>query len=145
MVRQETAFVIDARSEAGALGLMQLMPSTGRLTGRKLNMPIRNNRALLNIENNLRLGVSYLKEVLAATTATRCWPRPRTTPVRTDVNSWLPDKTLDADIWVETIPFGETRDYVKNVMSYTTVYDHRLGSRPARLQEHMQSVYPAEK
>ena len=145
VVRQESAFVVDARSQAGALGLMQLMPSTGRLTGRKLNMPIRNNRALLNIENNLRLGVSYLKEVLGRNNGNQVLATASYNAGPNRVNSWLPDKTLDADIWVETIPYGETRDYVKNVMSYTTVYDHRLGSRPARLQERMQSVYPAEK
>lgn len=145
VVRQESAFVADARSQAGALGLMQLMPSTGRLTGRKLNMPIRNNRALLNIENNLRLGVSYLKEVLGRNNGNQVLATASYNAGPNRVNSWLPDKTLDADIWVETIPFGETRDYVKNVMSYTTVYDHRLGSRPVRLQERMQSVYPAEK
>ncbi|MDO8598110.1 MAG: transglycosylase SLT domain-containing protein, partial [Sulfuricaulis sp.] len=145
VVRQESAFVADARSQAGALGLMQLMPSTGRLTGRKLNIPIRNNRALLNIENNLRLGVSYLKEVLGRNNGNQVLATASYNAGPNRVSSWLPDKTLDADIWVETIPFGETRDYVKNVMSYTTVYDHRLGSRPARLQERMQSVYPAEK
>jgi len=145
VVRQESAFVVDARSQSGALGLMQLMPSTGRLTGRKLNMPIHNNRALLNIENNLRLGVSYLKEVLGRNNGNQVLATASYNAGPNRVNSWLPDKTLDADIWVETIPFGETRDYVKNVMSYTTVYDHRLGSRPARLQDRMQSVYPAEK
>jgi len=145
VVRQESAFVADARSQAGALGLMQLMPSTGRLTGRKLNMPIRSNRALLNIENNLRLGVSYLKEVLGRNNGNQVLATASYNAGPNRVSAWLPDKTLDADIWVETIPFGETRDYVKNVMSYTTVYDHRLGSRPARLQERMQSVYPAEK
>ena len=145
VVRQESAFVADARSQAGALGLMQLMPSTGRLTGRKLNMPVRSNRALLNIENNLRLGVSYLKEVLGRNNGNQVLATASYNAGPNRVSAWLPDKTLDADIWVETIPFGETRDYVKNVMSYTTVYDHRLGSRPARLQERMQSVYPAEK
>jgi soluble lytic murein transglycosylase len=145
VVRQESAFVVDARSQSGALGLMQLMPSTGRLTGRKLNMPIHSNRALLNIENNLRLGVSYLKEVLGRNNGNQVLATASYNAGPNRVNSWLPDKTLDADIWVETIPFGETRDYVKNVMSYTTVYDHRLGSRPARLQDRMQSVYPAEK
>ncbi len=124
---------------------MQLMPPTGRLTARKLNMPIRNNRALLNIENNLRLGVSYLKEVLGRNNGNQVLATASYNAGPNRVNSWLPDKTLDADIWVETIPYGETRDYVKNVMSYTTVYDHRLGSRPARLQERMQSVFPAEK
>jgi len=145
VVRQESAFVVDARSAAGALGLMQLMPSTGRLTGRKLNMPIRNNRALLNVENNLRLGASYLKEVLGRNNGNQVLATASYNAGPNRVSSWLPERNMEADIWVELIPFSETRDYVKNVMSYTTVYDHRLGSRPARLRTRMTDIAPAEK
>ncbi len=145
VVRQESAFVVDARSQAGALGLMQLMPSTGRLAGRKLNMRIRSNQALLNIENNLRLGASYLKEVLGRNNGNQVLATASYNAGPNRVSAWLPDKAIDADIWVETIPYSETRDYVKNVMSYTAVYDHRLGSHPVRLQDRMQSIYPSEK
>lgn len=145
VVRQESAFVVDARSSAGALGLMQLMPATGRLTGRKINMPIRNNRALLNVENNLRLGASYLKEVLGRNNNNQVLATASYNAGPNRVSSWLPPRNMEADIWVELIPFGETRDYVKNVMSYTTVYDHRLGSRPARLRQRMMDIAPAEK
>lgn len=142
VVRQESAFVVDARSSAGALGLMQLMPSTGRLTGRKLNIPIRNNRALLNVENNLRLGASYLKEVLGRNNGNQVLATASYNAGPNRVSSWLPERDMDADIWIELIPFSETRDYVKNVMSYTTVYDHRLGSRPARLKNRMTEISP---
>jgi soluble lytic murein transglycosylase len=145
VVRQESAFVVDARSQAGALGLMQLMPATGRLAGRKINMRIRNNQALLNIENNLRLGASYLKEVLGRNNGNQVLATAAYNAGPHRVSVWLPGKTMDADIWVDTIPFSETRDYVKNVMSYTAVYDHRLGSHPVRLQDRMQIVYPSEK
>lgn len=145
VVRQESAFVVDARSSAGALGLMQLMPSTGRLTGRKINMPIRNNRALLNVENNLRLGASYLKEVLGRNKGNQVLATASYNAGPNRVNSWLPQRNMEADIWVELIPYSETRDYVKNVMSYTTVYDHRLGSRPARLRNRMADIAPSEK
>ncbi len=145
VVRQESAFVVDARSAAGALGLMQLMPATGRLTGRKLNMPIHNNRALLNVENNLRLGAGYLKEVLGRNNGNQVLATASYNAGPHRVSSWLPERSMEADIWVELIPFGETRDYVKNVMSYTTVYDHRLGSRPARLRNRMTDIVPVEK
>ena len=144
VVRQESAFVVDARSAAGALGLMQLMPATGRLTGRKINIPIRNNRALLNIENNLRLGASYLKEVLGRNKGNQVLATASYNAGPNRVTSWLPESDMDADIWVELIPYNETRDYVKNVMSYTTVYDHRLGSRPVRLRERMRVIAPEE-
>jgi soluble lytic murein transglycosylase len=144
VVRQESAFVPDARSQAGALGLMQLMPSTGRHAGRKLNIPIRSNRALLNIENNLRLGVSYLKDVLGRNDGNEVLATASYNAGPNRVSSWMPEKHMDADIWVETIPFSETRDYVKNVMSYTTVYDYRLGSHPERLSNRMMSISPDE-
>jgi peptidoglycan lytic transglycosylase len=145
VVRQESAFVADARSQAGALGLMQLMPSTGRLTGRKLNMPIHSNRAMLKIENNLRLGVSYLKDVLGRNNGNEVLATASYNAGPNRVNSWMPDRKMDADIWVETIPYAETRDYVKNVMSYTTVYDYRLGSHPERLSNRMPIIAPPEK
>jgi peptidoglycan lytic transglycosylase len=145
VVRQESAFVPDARSQSGALGLMQLMPSTGRHAGRKLNIPIRSSRALLNVENNLRLGVSYLKDVLGRNEGNEVLATASYNAGPNRVDSWIPEQAMDADIWVETIPFSETRDYVKNVMSYTTVYDYRLGSHPERLSHRMQSIVPDEK
>jgi soluble lytic murein transglycosylase len=140
VVRQESAFVPDARSHAGALGLMQLMPATGLLTGQRLNLPLRGTRAILEVENNITLGVGYLKDVLTrnanhqtlATAAYNAGPN--------RVKEWTPAAGLDADIWVETIPFNETRDYVKNVMAFTAVYDHRLGRKPVRLQDRMPMV-----
>jgi len=144
VVRQESAFVVDARSQAGALGLMQLMPSTGRLTGRKLNIRIRNNRALLDIENNLRLGMGYLKEVLGRNNGNQVLATASYNAGPNRVSSWMPQQPMDADIWVETIPYNETRDYVKNVMSYTTVYNYRLENHPVRLSTRMPGVTPAE-
>src|SRR4030067_1087950 len=64
VLRQESAFVTDARSEAGALGLMQLLPHTRRMAGRRINLRLPNNTAILNVENNLKLGTSYLRTAL---------------------------------------------------------------------------------
>jgi soluble lytic murein transglycosylase len=95
------------------------------------------------VENNLRLGAAFLKNMLRrynghqmlATAAYNAGP--------SRVRHWLPQSAaIDADAWVETIPFEETRDYVKNVMAYTAVYDHRLGRRPVRLCQRMPSVTP---
>lgn len=144
VVRQESAFVADARSHAGALGLMQLMPATGLLTGRRLNLPLRGPRAILEVENNITLGVGYLKDVLTrnANNQTLATAAYNAGPNR--VIDWAPTANLDADVWVETIPFNETRDYVKNVMAFTAVYDHRLGRKPTRLQDRMPVVVPAK-
>ena len=141
VLRQESAFMTDARSPAGALGLMQLMPRTGRLTARRINLDIDGNSAILKIENNLRLGASYLKQVLdiynghpvLATASYNAGPH--------RVKEWLPaDGEIDADVWVDVIPFNETRNYVKNVLGFTTVYDYRLRGDTARLGTRMPTV-----
>lgn len=142
VVRQESAFVTDARSEAGALGLMQLMPATGRLAGRKLKLPVRNQQALLNIETNLRLGVSYLKEVLQRNNGHQVLATAAYNAGPNRIGEWLPSQSIDADIWVETIPYAETRGYVRNVLAYTAVYDYRLGQKPTRLSARMPAVVP---
>jgi soluble lytic murein transglycosylase len=144
VMRQESAFVVDARSSAGALGLMQLMPRVGRTTAKRLKLKVRSEHAILNVENNLRLGTAFLKKLLnrhsghqlLATAAYNAGP--------SRVKSWRPrESVVAADIWVETIPYEETRDYVKNVMAYTTVYDHRLQREPVRLCTRMPPVGPA--
>jgi soluble lytic murein transglycosylase len=142
VVRQESAFVVDARSPVGALGLMQLMPTTGRLTGRKLKLNVGGQRALLDVENNLRLGASYLKEMLRRHGDNQVLATAAYNAGSNRVASWLPDKRVDAQIWVESIPYNETRDYVKNVLAYTAVYDHRLGARPTRLSTRMLPISP---
>lgn len=144
VMRQESAFVTDARSATGALGLMQLMPSTGRMAGRLLKLHVRGPQALLKVENNLKLGTYYLKTVLdeyhghevLATAAYNAGPN--------RVRDWLPQQATNADIWVENIPYHETRNYVKNVMAFTTVYDYRLGNVPTRLKTRMASVAPSD-
>lgn len=143
VIRQESVFIPDARSSAGALGLMQLLPSTGHFTSRRLKLDVRGTRALLKPENNLRVGAGYLKIVLdqhrghqtLATAAYNAGPN--------RIKRWMPeDANMPADVWVETIPFTETRNYVKNVMGFTTVYAHRLGGSDTRLQERMPEVAP---
>ncbi len=142
VVRQESAFVVDARSGAGALGLMQLLPSTGRAGIRQLRLRTRVEDALLSVEQNVRLGVNYLKQVLdrygghqvLATAAYNAGPN--------RVSGWIPDQAIDADVWIETIPYNETRGYVKNVLAFAAVYEYRLGKQPTRLSVRMPAVAP---
>ncbi len=142
VMRQESAFVVDARSTAGAVGLMQLLPSTGRQMWRRLRLGGRIDEALLSVEHNVRMGVSYLKEVLErygghqvlATAAYNAGPN--------RVNSWMPARSLDADVWVETLPYSETRGYVKNVLAFAAVYEYRLGKPPTRLARRMPAIAP---
>jgi soluble lytic murein transglycosylase len=144
VLRQESAFMTDARSHAGALGLMQLMPRTGQLTARRIGLPLPGTYAILQVDTNVKLGTSYLRQVLDQyrghqTLATASY---NAGPHR--VRQWLPESgALDAPAWVESIPFNETRNYVKNVMGFTAIYGQRLKGLFTRLRERMPEVPPA--
>ena len=126
LIRQESRFVMDARSGVGASGLMQLMPSTARWTAKKIGLAY-TPALLTDRDTNLRLGTAYLKLVLddfggsqaLAAAAYNAGPnRPR---------AWRQGPALESAIWAETIPFPETRDYVKKVLTNATVYAALLG------------------
>jgi soluble lytic murein transglycosylase len=139
LIRQESRFTMDAKSSVGASGLMQLMPRTASYVARKMNVPNYSPSRVNEVDINLQLGTGYLKLVLddldgspmLATAAYNAGPaRPR---------AWrasLP-RTVEGAIFAETIPFAETRDYVKKVMSntvyYAALYDNRTQSLKARL------------
>lgn len=145
VVRQESAFMSDARSSAGALGLMQLMPRTGRETARRMRLRIRSRSAIMEIDNNIRLGTYYLRTVLARHDGNQALATAAYNAGSHRVIRWLPDdKNLSPDIWVDSIPFDETRGYVKNVMAFAAIYEHRLGLARTLLRERMLTVMPAK-
>jgi soluble lytic murein transglycosylase len=126
LIRQESRFIMDARSHVGASGLMQLMPATARWTARQVGLTW--SPALINDRDvNLLLGNTYLKQVLddfggslaMATAAYNAGPgRPR---------RWREGATVESAAWAENIPFAETRDYVKKVLSNSVYYSAVLG------------------
>ncbi|WP_091982970.1 transglycosylase SLT domain-containing protein [Pseudoalteromonas denitrificans] len=121
--RRESSFAPDAYSGAGALGLMQLLPSTARYISKaKVSR-----KKLFDPKTNIKLGsayLSYLKrknhgnEILATASYNAGYHR---------VSKWLPKKAMPVDLWIESIPYRETRDYVKNVFAYRQVYHTRMG------------------
>jgi len=144
MIRQESAYNVRARSHAGARGLMQLMPGTAKNVAKSLKLPLKNNNKLYNAEFNISLGSTYLSQMLnrfdnnsiLATAAYNAGPH--------RVKRWLPESNLlPADIWVDTIPFNETRGYVKNVHAYIAVYNYRQGKKSVMISQQMKPVGPA--
>ena len=135
LARQESAFMSDARSHKGALGLLQLLPGTASETARRNGIAFHGNGDLLEPETNIRLGTAHLSELLDSFGGNRVLATAAYNAGEHRVRSWLNDEaaTLDSDVWLETMPFYETRQYVKNVMSYTIIYGHRRGELPARL------------
>jgi soluble lytic murein transglycosylase len=136
LIRQESRFIVDARSGAGASGLMQLMPATAKWTAKKIGMPY-STSLIADRDTNLRLGNAYLKLVLddaggsqaLAAAAYNAGPgRPR---------KWREGPVLDAAVWVENIPFPETRDYVKKVLSNSSYYAVLLGGKGTTLRSRL--------
>jgi len=135
IARQESAFLENATSRAGARGLMQLMPATAKQTAKKGGIK-HTTSDLFTPSHNILLGSFYLKELLTkynnntvhATAAYNAGPG--------RVDKWLKKRpaSLPFDIWIETIPFKETRGYVKNVMAYTVIYAYRLGDEKLKIK-----------
>lgn len=130
IARQESAFMAHARSPAGALGLMQLMPATARQTAQRAGVPYR--RAdLLSPDTNITLGSRYLHELLNEFNGNRILATAAYNAGPYRVKQWLKDgeQKLPYDVWIETIPFRETRGYVQNVLSYSVIYGYRMGEK----------------
>ncbi|HZW60363.1 MAG TPA: transglycosylase SLT domain-containing protein [Woeseiaceae bacterium] len=141
VARSESLFMRDIRSPAGAIGVMQLTPATGRRTASQLSEPYAGRRTLLDPVRNIRLGTSYLAQMferfdrnpVLATAAYNAGPQ--------RVEAWLPDAgSIDARIWVETIPYQETRDYVRRVLAADTIFHWRLAGDMRRLSSALHSV-----
>jgi soluble lytic murein transglycosylase len=144
LIRQESRFIIDARSSVGASGLMQLMPATARYVARKMNVTDYAPGRVNDLEINLQLGTGYLKMVLddldglpiLATAAYNAGPG--------RARNWrasLP-KTVEGAVFAETIPFNETRDYVKKVMSNSVYYAAMFEEKSQSLKQRLGKISP---
>jgi soluble lytic murein transglycosylase len=140
ITRQESRFIADAKSSAGARGLMQLMPATAKWVARKIGMPYSLDR-VIEVDTNVTLGTRYLKYVLddlghpvMASAAYNAGPG--------RARRWRDTKPLEGAIYTETIPFNETRDYVKKVMANTLYYSALNGSKPLSLKQRLGMIPP---
>lgn len=144
VIRQESAFATEARSSAGALGLMQLMPATGKSTARLIKAPLRDLGELLGADRNIQLGSAYLREVLEANDNHQVLATAAYNAGPGRVRQWLPASRMAADIWVDNVPFTETRNYIQQVLAFTTIFSHRLDRPILPLQKRMPAIGPAE-
>ena len=144
LIRQESRFIMDARSHVGASGLMQIMPATARETARHIGLNGFAPHQINDRDINLTIGTAYLKRALddfggsmaLAAAAYNAGPsRPR---------NWRNGPVLDGAIWAENVPFHETRDYVKKVLSNATIYAALLSGQPQSLKARLGSVGPRE-
>ena len=133
IARRESAFSPVVRSPAGARGLMQLMPSTGRALARRQGRRF-NARDLYSVPHNLDLGSAYYRHLLDRFDGCRPLALAAYNAGPSRVRRWL-GRDRPLDIWIETIPYPGTRDYVKAVLAYSVVFEHRLGRRGALFTE----------
>lgn len=143
LMRQESRFVNTARSSAGAQGLMQLMPATAREVAKKIGLEGFRTERLQELATNVTLGTHYLRQVLdrldnhpvLAAAAYNAGPG--------RAHRWRSAAPMEAAIYAETIPFKETRDYVKKVMSNTVFYAALFEGRTQRLKQRLGVIPPS--
>ncbi|MBT8109021.1 MAG: lytic transglycosylase domain-containing protein, partial [Gammaproteobacteria bacterium] len=138
VARSESLFMRDVRSRAGAIGLMQLMPATGKSVAREIRLPYSGLATLTDPDKNIRLGTTYLGQMaeryggnrILATAAYNAGPH--------RVDRWLPQVGhVDPRIWIENIPFNETRGYVKRVLAAEAIFHWRMTGTVRRLSDDM--------
>jgi soluble lytic murein transglycosylase len=144
LIRQESRFVTVARSGVGASGLMQIMPATARWTAKKIGLASFSPEQVYDSHTNVVLGVNYLNLALAsfqnskplAAAAYNAGPgRPK---------RWRElGSSMEGAIWAESVPFNETRDYVKKVLANTTLYASLITGKPQSLKAELGQVGPA--
>ncbi len=145
IARSESLFMRDVRSSAGAIGLMQLMPATGRSVAKALRLRYTGLATLTDPGKNIRLGTGYLGQMeeryggnrVLATAAYNAGPH--------RVDRWLPESgSIDARVWIENIPFNETRKYVKRVLAAQAIFHWRMTGKIRRLSDELIAIKSAE-
>ena len=139
VMRRESAYIQNVRSGAGAVGLMQLMPRTAKYVA-GLQGKQNWQGDLTDAATNIGFGTYYLRHVMnkfddhqvLATASYNAGP--------SRVDQWLRDDSVDADIWIDTIPFTETRRYVRAVLAYAAIYDYHLTGKAQRLSEKLRPI-----
>ncbi len=143
LIRQESRFIAKAKSRTGAIGLMQLMPATARWVAKKSGIRYRK-RLVSQVNTNLMLGTYYLKHVLTlfddqsllASAAYNAGP--------SRAKKWRGEEPLEGAIYAETIPFKETRRYVKKVLSNSMYYASTFGHQVRSLKDRLDIIEPKE-
>ncbi|NND93156.1 MAG: lytic transglycosylase domain-containing protein [Granulosicoccus sp.] len=139
VMRRESAYIRDIRSRAGAVGLMQLMPRTAKYVA-KLQGNKNWRGDLTDSATNIDFGTYYLRHVMnrfddhqvLATASYNAGPH--------RVDKWLRNDMVDADVWIDSIPYTETRRYVRAVMAYSAIYEYNLTGQAQRLSTKLRPI-----
>jgi soluble lytic murein transglycosylase len=145
LIRQESRFIMDAQSHVGAAGLMQVMPATARWTAKRIGLNDFKPHHITDRDTNIAIGTGYLKLVLESFDGSMPLAAAAYNAGPSRSRAWRGqdgDPQLDAAIWAENVPFNETRDYVKKVLSNTTNYAALISGKPQSLKARLGQVGP---
>ncbi|MBA5608009.1 lytic transglycosylase domain-containing protein [Duganella sp. FT3S] len=144
LIRQESRFIMDSQSAVGASGLMQVMPSTGRWVAKKIGLTDFVQNMLSDVRTNILLGTNYMNMVLGSMDGSQTLATAAYNAGPGRLRSWRAalDKPMESAVFIESIPFPETRTYVKNVMSNATYYAALFEGRPQSLKARLGTVAP---
>ena len=144
LIRQESRFITDAQSVAGASGLMQLMPETARWVAKRLGLKNWRWSQVTEVGTNVGLGTYYLRHVLDALDGQPVLASAAYNAGPTRARTWRPETAMEGAVFAETIPFTETRLYVKNVMANATYYAHSFSQQLQSLKQRLGTVGPRQ-
>ncbi|MGE0429326.1 MAG: transglycosylase SLT domain-containing protein [Hydrogenophaga sp.] len=142
LIRQESRFIVEARSGVGASGLMQVMPATARWTARKIGLTDFKPGQITERDTNILIGTAYLKFALDDFEGSLPMAAAAYNAGPSRSRAWRNGPTVPGDVWAENIPFEETRDYVKRVLANTTHYAAIITGQPQSLRARLGTVGP---
>ncbi len=143
LIRRESVFSHNVQSPVGAIGLMQIMPRTGRQIANELKDKWSGKKKLFNPSTNVKYGAYYYKKLLNQFNGHYALAAAGYNAGPHRVKKWLPvEKPIAADIWIETIPFKETRAYVSAVLTYALIYQKKLKQNLLTMKDFMRDVVP---
>jgi soluble lytic murein transglycosylase len=143
VMRQESLFRRDAVSRADARGLMQLLPATAAGVAQRWHLPPLDANGLFDPSAAVPLGAAHLRELLDGYGGQLALALAAYNAGATPVARWLPSQPLDADVWIENIPYNETRNYVEHILEHVVAYGWTRAD-PPRLAALLPPVQPAQ-
>jgi soluble lytic murein transglycosylase len=142
IARTESLFNPRALSPVGARGIAQVMPATATATARRADIPYRGGDALYDVDINLRLGAAYIAQMLERFGDRWLFAVPAYNAGPGRIPNWLPSVTMEPDVWIENIPFNETRGYIQRALYHRVIIGWRLSGEVENLSEWLGPVPP---
>lgn len=142
LIRQESRFIAGVKSRVGASGLMQLMPATAKWVAGKIGLKNWQWSQVTDVETNISLGTYYLRHVLDTLDGSPVLASAAYNAGPGRARAWRAGERMDAAIYAESIPFNETRDYVKRVMANASYYAHNFSQQPQSLKARIGIIEP---